>query len=286
MIYFSTGLYPKMSGAQAAEMFARYGTKSIELSGGKFEKNSLKKLKSMKKTYELDFQIHNYFPVPEKPFVFNLASQDRGIQEQSFNHAKTAIEACNFLGLEYYSFHAGFLFDPYPRELGAAIRKKPLTNRMQGLGIFLENVQLLSELSRKHGVTLLIENNVISRKNYDSFEANPFLMTGSKECIEVMETTPSNVKLLVDVGHVKVSARTMDNDPVSFLRETSAWANAYHLSENNGLEDENQPPTEDSWFWPYIKKGLDYYSLEFSLTSFDEVHTALELAKNKLRVDL
>lgn len=286
MIFLSTGLYPNMSGVQAADMFARYGVKAIEMSGGKAEKNTLKKLKSLQSNYELEFQVHNYFPVPEKPFVFNLASQDKTILERSFNHAKTAIEAANFLGSEYYSFHAGFLFDPKPRELGVAIGKKPLINRLQGLQTFTENVELLSEFSRKHGVTLLIENNVISKKNYQSFAGNPFLMTDSKECLEVMKATPSNVQLLVDVGHLKVSAHTLGYDRISFLNDTSAWTTAFHISENNALEDENQSPNKDSWFWPHIKRGLCYYSLEFAMPSFDAVQSALELSNNKLRVDL
>ena len=283
MIYFSTGPYPNMSGVQVAMMFANYGVKAIEMSGGKVEKDTLKKLNSLKSSYELEFQIHNYFPVPETPFVFNLASQDKTIVQQSVNHAKVAIEAANCLGAEYYSFHAGFLFDPQPRELGAAIGKKPLTNRLQGLSTFKENIELLSEFARKHGVTLLIENNVISKKNYDSFAGTPFLMTGSKECLEIMEDTPSNVQLLIDVGHLKVSARTMGNDPISFLKETRKWTMAYHLSDNNGLEDENEPLCKAAWFWPYIKRGLNYYSLEFSIPSLDAVQSTLELCQNKLR---
>ena len=71
-------------------------------------------------------------------------------------------------------------------------------------------------------------------------------MTDSKECLEVMKATPSNVQLLVDVGHLKVSAHTLGYDRISFLNDTSAWTTAFHISENNALEDENQSPNKDS----------------------------------------
>ena len=285
MIYFSTGVYPKLSGVQAAEMFVGYGIKTIELSGGKYESEMLKKLEALKRRYELKFQIHNYFPVPEKPFVFNLASRDKDIVTLSLNHARNAIEAANFLGSEYYSFHAGFLFDPSPQELGSAMKKKPLTDRLLGLSAFVENVGHLAEFARKHGITLLIENNVISKRNYEYFSANPLLMTESTECKEIMEATPSNVQLLVDVGHVKVSACTMNFDPVSFLRETSAWTMAYHLSDNNGEEDRNESLTNASWFWPHLNRELNYFSLEFSVCSRKASDKQLELFEQKQKVD-
>jgi len=40
------------------------------------------------------------------------------------------------------------------------------------------------------------------------------------------------------------------------------WIKAYHFSDNDGLSDSNNLIDEDSWFWPHIKKDLDYYSIE------------------------
>ena len=53
------------------------------------------------------------------------------------------------------------------------------------------------------GIQILIENNVIS-KIILRFKDNPFLMADADECMK-MENTSSNVNLLIDVGHLKVS---------------------------------------------------------------------------------
>ena len=77
-----------------------------------------------------------------------------------------------------------------------------------------------------------------------------------------MKNTPDNVRLLVDVAHLKVSANSLNFDPVNFLSLCSDWISGYHLSDNDGHSDSNGIVTNDSWFWPYINKNLNYYSLE------------------------
>ena len=54
---------------------------------------------------------------------------------------------------------------------------------------------------------------------------------------------------------------------------------AYHLSDNQGLEDSNNLIKHDSWFWPYINTNLDYYSLEIYNVSAQTLKQQLELAE-------
>jgi sugar phosphate isomerase/epimerase len=97
-----------------------------------------------------------------------------------------------------------------------------------------------------------------------------------------MNQVPPNVGLLVDLAHLYVSSKTLGFDAIRAHNQISQWIRAYHLSENNGLEDFNWPVEEDSWFWNCIRKDLNYYSLEVYGTSEQVLSDQVNLAKNKL----
>ena len=109
MIYLSTGGFSLLNGYETSKLFAENNITNIELSGGTQDVEQLDKLLSLNSV--CNFQIHNYFPPPQEPFVFNLASEDELIFTKSFHHAHTAIDLAEKLGSKFYSFHAGFLMD-------------------------------------------------------------------------------------------------------------------------------------------------------------------------------
>ena len=102
-------------------------------------------------------------------------------------------------------------------ELGKKVKKRPLNNRSKAVQIFIENVNKLAKIAEEKGIKLLIENNVISAKNYSEFKEDPFLMTQSEECIQVMKSVPNNVRMLVDLAHLKVSSNSLKFDAIEFL---------------------------------------------------------------------
>ena len=79
------------------------------------------------------------------------------------------------------------------------------------------------------------------------FDKNPFLMTRLEECKKIMINTDENVRPLVD-GTFKVSSKTLNYDPVKYLKKLDKWIEAYHLSENNGIADENKNLTSEVGF--------------------------------------
>ena len=172
------------------------------------------------------------------------------------------------------------------KELGKKVKKRTLNDRSKALEIFIENINKLAQLAQEKGVQLLIENNVISAGNYAEFKEDAFLMTQSEECIEVMKSVPNNVKMLVDLAHLKVSSYSLDFDPIEFLSKCDQWISAYHLSDNNGLKDSNEKITKDSWFWPYLKNDLDYYSIEVYNITIDELIEQRNLAKKMLQKNI
>jgi sugar phosphate isomerase/epimerase len=108
----------------------------------------------------------------------------------------------------------------------------------------------------------LIENNVITQANFSSFGEDPLLMTDPEAIISVMKEMPKNVGLLVDVAHLKVSAQTLKFDLIDGHEKLKPWIHGYHLSDNDGSVDSNEPVLADSWFWKHLLRGLDYYTLE------------------------
>ena len=287
MIYISTGGFKFNTCFESIDKLTKKGIKQIELSGGKFFDNQISELKIIKKNNKnISFQVHNYFPPPRKAFVFNLGSLDDEVANKSMNHAINSIKLASSLGGKYYSFHAGFLLDPKVEELGKKIKKTTLFERESSKRKFIERVNFLSDIALKEKVTLLIENNVLSHNNLKEFGSNILLMVETEECLEVMQKVNSNVKMLIDVAHLKVSSNSLNFKKELFLQYLDNWIAAYHLSDNNGLKDSNEKITKDSWFWPYLKNDLDYYSIEVYNITIDELIEQRNLAKKMLQKNI
>lgn len=281
MIYLSTGGAENQTAFNTVEEYTNVGVENFELSGGLHDPEIRSNLQILAKDRAI--QLHNYFPPPKVPFVINLASKNPTIVAQTKKHIQFALDLSAEIGSYLYSFHAGFLLDPKVDELGKRVEKRQLINRKDAMDRFIENVNDMALYAEKLGASLFIENNVLSHNNFEYFGDNPFLMANAEECKFVMEETPDNVSLLVDVAHLKVSATSLGFDKVEFLKSVDPWIRAFHLSDNNGLSDSNEPVREDSWFWPYIRTDLDYYSLEIYGTSPIELVKQIKLTESMLK---
>ena len=280
MVFVSTGGYSGRSADEVTDELNQNNIFNVELSGGKYKENLIQELEARKSSN--NFRLHNYFPPPETPFVFNLASPDETVATKSLKHVENAIILSARLDNTVFGFHAGFLMDPKPVELGKRIKSRQLYDREDCLNIFLERVNRLSDFAMHEGVELLIENNVISKNNFDEFGVNAFLMATPDECEFVMKNTATNVNMLLDVAHLKVSANSLDFDPAIIFSQCKSWIKGYHLSDNCGKRDSNECVTDDSWFWQYIDNRIDYLTLEIYNVSIDIIKSQLELVKDKL----
>ena len=268
------------SAVKTTREFLDLGIKEIELSGGLYEENITDKIKKFKES--ASFQIHNYFPPSMVSFTLNLATFDKDLLNVCYNHIKNSIRLSSELERNYYSFHAGWLIDPQPKELGKKIVKRKINEKEETIKVYVERLNNLSLFAEKEGVELLIENNVLNKENYKTFEQNPLLMTSSEDVLYIMRNTSKNVNLLVDLAHLKVSAKTLNFNSVDFLKICEPWTKGYHLSDNNADYDTNDLVTENSWFWPYIKKNLGYYTLEVKCNDMLILLDQKKLVKKKL----
>lgn len=182
----------------------------------------------------------------------------------SFCHVdvKAALELSAHVDSKYYAIHAGFRLDPSPNNLGQTLSCHNLVDEIEAEHIFIESMNLVNAYASNLGVTLLIENNVISKKNFSRFQGNPLLMCESKSIESIFNRVHSNVGLLLDVAHLKVSCTTLGLEPGFQISSVSDLICGYHLSENDGTSDSNQKISVDDWFWPFIRTDVNYVTLE------------------------
>ncbi len=281
MVHVSTGGFKNLTASAAAKMLHSEGIDHVELSGGVYSESVRADLLSLKSL--INFRVHNYFPPPKEKFVLNLASLDSQISERCLDFCEESIKLAHVLEGKYYSFHAGFLIDPKPQELGQKVQKRALFDRDQALEKFFENINKLAKIAAEHEITLLIENNVLSAVNYKEFGEDPLLFTSPNETRQFMKTVPNNVKLLLDVAHLKVSAQTLKFDKDLWFSECHEWVAGYHLSDNNGFEDSNEKIDKDSWFWNYLKKDLDYFVVEVYTANAGDLKNQISLVKRMIQ---
>ncbi len=79
-------------------MCKRANISNIELgSNHVYEKN----FEKIVKQYDFRFIVHNYFPIPKKSFVVNIASSNEHIRNLSIKHIKKAILFCKDTNLSF-----------------------------------------------------------------------------------------------------------------------------------------------------------------------------------------
>jgi sugar phosphate isomerase/epimerase len=269
-----------LTAAHYSNILYRAGLKSVELSGGKPSLGVREELLILKR--QMNLQIHNYYPPPELPFVFNLASQDLAINKRSISHVKEAMRLAVDIDNPTYSFHAGFLIDPNPEELGQSISGRRLIDRALGLKHFTNNVLELAYEADKLGVELLVENNVLTPANLKNFGQDPLLCTNPKEINFFMGQMPHNVSLLMDLAHLKVSGKALGFCPHEAHESVRSHIGAYHLSDNNGNVDSNNVIDDKSWFWDILKPNLKFYTLEVYGQNPDDLLKQKILLETKL----
>ena len=279
-VYISTGGFHKQAADNVVRNLEKKGIFDIELSGGIYKKKLEHSLIKNKKKF--NFKVHNYFPPPKEPFVLNLASLDDKIYKQSLNLILKALNLSKKINSDFYSFHAGFLCDILPQDLGNRVKKKKLNSRKVCKEIFIKRVKAIAKISKKFGIKLMIENNVITKKNLIEFGDNPFLMADPRECKKMLDLLPSNVGLLLDVAHLKVSAKTLNFNPKKMFTMCKNRIFGYHLSDNNGKRDSNNPFNKNSWFWKYLDYKKQYLSIEVYNKDAKNLKNLLELTKNKI----
>ena len=258
-LYISTGAFKENNLSNILKECETTDFHCLELSSG-IQFSNLLRNKCKQLSGEMSFLIHNYFPGPVKPFVLNLASTDPLTLKLSRDHCQNAIDLCVDLGAPFYSVHSGFAMNLKPEQLGqpdeqSRISAKNVINPKLAYNIFLESIYQINCYAEEKSIGILIENNVVTSKHVERGKKDTFLMVKSDEIICLMKDVASpNLGLLVDVGHLNVLANALGYDRGNFLEDVKSHIRAFHLSENDGITDQNMSVRKDSWFLPHLKE--------------------------------
>ena len=109
-LYISTTFFKDNSKLEEVLKFCKNNNLlNVELgSNHSYDKNYYK----ICKKYKLNYLVHNYFPIPKKSFVVNVASLDKKIRKKSILHVKKCIRFTKSINSKLYTFHPGFIEDP------------------------------------------------------------------------------------------------------------------------------------------------------------------------------
>lgn len=280
MIFVSTGGYSRLDCYEVVTSFIDAGFKSLELSGGVNTPDLLARLSRLKKVSRCEFQLHNYFPPPSMPFVLNLGSLNDDIGRKSFELARTALEWSSELQSERYAVHAGFCLDPQVHQLGADLNSASLYSKADVVSRFRDRIFELSRIAKSLGVELLVENNVITKRNLNIYGVNPLLMCEPQSIKDTLQGI-SDVRLLLDLAHLKVSANTLGFDLTKAHETLKSIVGAYHISDNDSISDSNKPITYESWFLDSLAE-VNSYTLEVYDASHDLLREQVSILGTKI----
>lgn len=242
-IFVSTSCIPEVESViSRISLYRNHGLNAIELGAGVSANNiSLDKISRM----GCQFMVHNYFPPPADPFVLNLASADQNIRQRSIDFVSDAIALTASLGAQIYSVHSGFITDPTSFDKNSFIFPMPSSPDAAkcALDRFISALEITIKYAEHYGVQLLVENNLCT-----TALRGKLLLQTADEFLELFDKIHStNLGILLDTGHLNVTAHTFGFDPMSFIDQVAPYIRAVHVHDNDGISDTHQPIQPDSW---------------------------------------
>ena len=270
MIYVSSSCVKYTKIKDSVEELASNGFKNIELSGGtEYYENFEIDLVELKSKYNLNYRCHNYFPPPKKHFVLNLASLNDETFRMSLEHLERVVALSNRLGADKFAFHAGFFIDIKLSEIGKKLSRDNLFNEKRAIKRFCSAYEIVEKQAKN--VSLFIENNVFSKTNAETYDGeNPFMMTNFSEYKSLKEKIDFN--LLLDVAHLKVSAKTLGLDWESEFENMMEVSSYIHISDNDSFHDLNNQLTRDSSLISMLSQ-VSTSNKDFTLEIYDDMNT-------------
>ena len=260
------------------------GIRHIELNDGQnYIPNIDDMLTRLKDEYNLNFLIHNYFPPSKDKFVLNLASQDKVILQRTIDHCKKALQLAHELKVPVYSVHAGFRQDFNPLEMGRPIRQTKPVSYQRAYDTFVQSLGQLCDYAGNFNVEIAVENHVMASFNLRNGKNELLLLCEADEFLQLFkDIRKNNLKALVDLGHLKVTAVTFGFDKRDFINKLKDKIALFHLSDNNGLKDTHEIINEDSWFWDILGDFSDArYVIESWNLSLEQIKKSQNICQTK-----
>jgi sugar phosphate isomerase/epimerase len=227
----------------------KHGLAAIELGAGVKVGNDLDRLFSED---GVQCFIHNYFPPPASSFVLNLASADESVRNRSADLVRAALELSARLGAPFYSVHGGFITDPVGFDGIGFVFPAPASKdeARHAMERFVDTLRGLLKNAAACGVKILIENNVCVQA-----AVGKLLLQESDGFAELFAALPDpNLGMLLDTGHLNVSARTLGFDRGLFVDRVQPYVRAFHVHDNDGTADTHDVVAQGSWVLDVLRR--------------------------------
>jgi len=232
------------------------------------------------KNYKFNFLIHNYFPVPKKDFVINIASLSKKIRERSINQIKRSIEFYKKINAKIYTFHPGFIGDPLranrnKKNYDFIWKKKNIKD--QYLLVYNQMILSLKKIvnfAKKKDVKIAIETE-------GSFKKRNFLLLQRPEEYKNLFKffSPKDIGINLNIGHLNLASNAFSFSKSKFVDMIKPYIVAIELSHNNGIEDQHLPLKKNQWYWKIINDpdfSEMYKILEFRNTSIEKIKQVIK----------
>ena len=139
---------------------------------------------------------------------------------------------------------------------------------------------MLADYAAEFDIAIAVENNVLAPYNLIGDQNELLLGVTARDLVRCVEKTRrSNVFILLDLGHLKVSAMTLELNADEEIEGVAPFVRAVHLSENNGYDDLHGKIGADSWFWKPLKEFMNddtVYILEAHRLKRNEIIAQVE----------
>ena len=240
----------------------------------------------IKHNSEINFLVHNYFPIPKDDFVINIASSNNEIRLKSIDSIFKSINFCKEIGSKLYTFHPGFHTDPK----GASLFKsnydfnwddKNLHNNdiEKNFEQMLDSFEKIINFAYKKKIKIAFETEgSVSKKNH-------LLMQQPHEYKKFFSRfSYDEIGINLNIGHLVLASNAFKFDMNDFVDLISKYIVAFELSHNNGVEDQHLPIISNAWYWGLIldERFKDKIKiLEFRNQSINKVKNTIQLFKRK-----
>lgn len=268
--YVSTTCLPELdSYTERLRRFEQAGIQRVELG---FCSDPAVELDAITDEFVFNYQAHNYFYAPDDPFIINLASPNPSLRERSRQYVEWAIKFCAANGIDMYTVHAGFRTDP---TLEFEFHAESIPSYDEAFERFVTELDHLAAFAAQRDVALGVENNVLVEYNLVDGSNDLLLLCEPWEIDHLFSTVSyDNLGLLLDLGHLRVTAETLDFAPKTFVTEATQHVLALHLHDNNKERDQHRPLQHDSWAVRIVSEYFDDPSLPITLeTHFEDIET-------------
>ena len=151
--------------------------------------------------------------------------------------------------------HAGFRALLKPDCLGNPLEYEHSVPLDKAYHILSASLRHIIDYARCKNVRILLEPNVLAKYNLVNGRNEIALVCDHEETIYLINDLDDPAfGILLDTGHLNVTARTLGFDRMTFVERVAPYIGAFHVHDNDGIIDSHQPVQPGSWVLDVLRE--------------------------------